>query len=330
MTASFDDARRRAPRQPAAPHPPTAADTGADAASAPETQHEPADPGLFGPDSVTWRVIADPVFALGGLRALFLQALHPRAMAGLAQNADLSAAPWTRLLRTARYVHTITFGTTAQAHRAAAQVRAVHEALWAREPGTAHPFRLDDPESLLWVHVALAESFLTTARQAGMRLSGQDTDRFYREQLRAAHLVGLDPGDVPASAQQVERYFTRIRPALRLTPEASRAARLLLWPPMSARARLYGARAGWLAVSSTAFGLLPGWARRLYRLPVLPGDGLAPAFTARALRTAAATMPTPLRQGSPMMQQANARIAAATATAATGLPHAPTAQTRAV
>ncbi len=31
-----------------------------------------ADPGLFGPDSVTWTIHADPSMALGGLRALIL------------------------------------------------------------------------------------------------------------------------------------------------------------------------------------------------------------------------------------------------------------------
>ena len=38
--------------------------------------------GLFGPDSVSWRVQADPAAGVGGLSALFLQALHPLAMAG--------------------------------------------------------------------------------------------------------------------------------------------------------------------------------------------------------------------------------------------------------
>ena len=40
------------------------------------------DLGYFGPDSVTWRVHAEPVTMIGGgLRALLLQALHPEAMA---------------------------------------------------------------------------------------------------------------------------------------------------------------------------------------------------------------------------------------------------------
>lgn len=269
------------------------------------------DLGLFGPGSVSWRVMADPAFAIGGLRALFLQALYPRAMAGVAQNSDLSAPPWSRLLRTARYVHTVTFGTSEQARRAGARVRAIHRALWAEDPDSGQRFRLDDAQALLWVHVVEAESFLSTARRAGLRLTAAEVDRYYGEQVQAAQLVDIDPDVVPATAAQVAEYYARMRPRLRLSDQAAHAARFLLWPPMSAKVQLFGARAGWLAVTGTAFGLLPGWARRLYRLPGLPGADVPPAVTSRLLRTAAMTLPTPLRRGSPILQEARARVASA-------------------
>ncbi|MGF2507793.1 oxygenase MpaB family protein, partial [Ralstonia pseudosolanacearum] len=44
----------------------------------------PGDPGLFGPDAVCWQVHADfPSMMAGGVSALLLQALHPRALAGI-------------------------------------------------------------------------------------------------------------------------------------------------------------------------------------------------------------------------------------------------------
>jgi len=71
----------------------------------------PADPrsGYFGPGSVTWRVMADPAAGVGGLAALFVQALHPRAMAGVDQHSDFHTAFWPRLGRTAEYVMTVTY-----------------------------------------------------------------------------------------------------------------------------------------------------------------------------------------------------------------------------
>jgi hypothetical protein len=44
------------------------------------------DDGLFGPDSVTWRVHLEPVLWVGGFRALLLQSLHPRMIRGTYQN----------------------------------------------------------------------------------------------------------------------------------------------------------------------------------------------------------------------------------------------------
>ena len=72
--------------------------------------------GFFGPDSVTWRVHSDPTFSVGGLRALLLQALHPVAMDGVARfSGGFRDEPWPRLIRTATYVDTLTFGTRTEA-----------------------------------------------------------------------------------------------------------------------------------------------------------------------------------------------------------------------
>ena len=78
------------------------------------------DLGLFGPGSVTWKVHAEPILIVAGLRSLYLQALHPRAMAGVAQNCDYRNDPWGRLVRTATYVATVVYGTTAEAEAAGA------------------------------------------------------------------------------------------------------------------------------------------------------------------------------------------------------------------
>ena len=87
------------------------------------------DPGLYGPDSVTWRVHADPAMALAGLRALLLQAVHPVAMHGVFTNSDFRADPWGRLFRTAEYVAVTAYGTTREAERAEARARDARQQL---------------------------------------------------------------------------------------------------------------------------------------------------------------------------------------------------------
>ena len=45
------------------------------------------DDGLFGPGSVTWRIMNSRIIWVAALRALYLQALHPRVIRGTLQNA---------------------------------------------------------------------------------------------------------------------------------------------------------------------------------------------------------------------------------------------------
>src|SRR5690349_18078365 len=165
------------------------------------------DVGLFGPDSITWRLHQEPILMLGGLRSLYLQALHPRAVAGVAQNSDYRSDIWGRLVRTSDYVATVIYGSTAEAEDASARLRRLHSRLSGVDPRTGETFRLDDPDLLRWVHVAEVESFLTTALRAGVRLTPAEVDAYYTEQLRSAALVGLDPATVPATAAEVAAYY---------------------------------------------------------------------------------------------------------------------------
>lgn len=275
-----------------------------DTASAP-----PGDPGLFGPDSVTWRVNGDPSMALGGLRALLLQAVHPLAMAGVAQHSGFRDDPWGRLFRTADYVGMATFGGTDEARRAGARVRGLHRRLAGIEPESGTAYRVDDPELLRWVHVSEVESFLSTARRSGLRLSDDEADAYYTEQLAAAELVGLDRREVPATCAQVAEYYQRMHPQLRVTASAREAARFVLFPPMP---RWVGfgtpARPAWAGLATVAFGLLPRWARRLYRLPGLPTTDVAAVVAARGIRLALGVVPETLSEG-PHRKAARRRLA---------------------
>jgi uncharacterized protein (DUF2236 family) len=244
------------------------------------------DMGLFGPDSVSWRVHAEPILWVAGLRALYLQALHPRAVAGVVQNSDYRNDSWGRLMRTAEYVGTVVYGTTEQARRAGARVRGLHARLRAVDPVTGEQFRIDEPELLMWVHVTEVESFVTTARRAGLALTDREVDQYLTEQVRAAELLGLDPHSVPSSAAAVDDYYSLMRPSLALTPPAVEVARFLVAPPMPHGLGWTPVRPAWMGVAAVGFGLLPRWARRLYRMPGLPTTEVAATVAARVGRLA--------------------------------------------
>ncbi|MGH3887235.1 MAG: oxygenase MpaB family protein [Pseudonocardiaceae bacterium] len=263
------------------------------------------DLGYFGPGSVTWRVLADPAAGVGGVRALFLQALHPRAMAGVHEHGGFSNDFWPRLQRTAQYVTTVGFGTRAQADAAATRVRAVHRTVRGVDPVTGGRYAATDPDLLRWVHVTEVSSFLDAVGRGGLPLTGAEADRFLAEQVRAAELVGLE--DVPTNRAALVEYFDQVRPELLASPAARRGALRLAVPPLSLRTELTTpARPLWFTVAGVAFALLPRWARRLYGLPGLRTTDVTATVVLRGLRTAAMGVPERWRHG-PIVQQALAR-----------------------
>ena len=270
--------------------------------------------GFFGPDSVSWRIHADPSFSVGGLRALLLQALHPVAMDGVARfSGGFREDPWSRLIRTATYVDTLTFGTRTEAVRAVARVRGMHGGLGATEETTGRTYRVDDPDLLLWVHCCEVDSLLTVARRAGVPLRHGDADRYVAEQRTAAELIGIPAADVPSSVAQLDAYFDALRPSLAVTPAAREAFRLIVLPPMPTWVRyLTPAQPAWGGLATLSVALLPQWARRMYSLP---GFGLTDAAATAALKGLRQTMLRLPQRGrrSPIVWGGIERVAAAPA-----------------
>ncbi|MET8748893.1 oxygenase MpaB family protein [Streptomyces sp. NPDC059104] len=222
-----------------------------------------ADPGLYGPGSVTWQCHGDPVMWIAGVRALYLQALHPRAVRGVMANSSFHRDAWGRLLRTADFVGTITYGTTGSAERAGARVRALHARLSATDPDTGERFRVDDPELLLWVHCAQIDSFLHVLLRSGVPLTPDQADRYVDENRVNARLVGLDPADVPADTAALAAYFQEVRPRLAAGADARAVDDFLRAPPVHPLL-VPGRNLLWRPLAGTAYGTLPDWAHRLY------------------------------------------------------------------
>jgi len=244
------------------------------------------DDGLFGPGSVTWWLMDSRIMWVAAVRALVLQALHPRVIRGTLQNATAITEPveaWARLRRTRKFIETCTFGTLTEAERAAGRVRRIHESLTATDPdGT--PYRVDEPELLLWVHCGEVASIADVATRCGMAVCAADLDAFVDEQRRRAGLIGLDPGAAPASMAELDAYYEQIRPGLYACDEAKDALRLLARPPVPD-----GNRALKVAMppfNALAFATLPGWARRMYGRSGGPLTDMAATAGLRAARLA--------------------------------------------
>ncbi|MET9955833.1 oxygenase MpaB family protein [Streptomyces sp. NPDC006339] len=228
------------------------------------------DPGLFGPGSVTWQLHGDPVMWIGGVRALYLQALHPVAVRGVMINSDFRRDAWGRLMRTAAFVGALSYDTSEAAEAAGARVRRIHRLLG-----------VDDPHLLRWVHCAAIDSYLHVLRRSGIPLTDAQADRYVDEQRVSARLVGLDPDEVPGSTTALARYFEDIRPELAGGQDARTVDAFLRRPPVPPVLRP-AREVIWRRVAALAYDTLPPYAHALYGRPAPPPETVTHRLTATA------------------------------------------------
>ena len=227
----------------------------------------PKDGGLFGPGSVVWRVHRDRSFPLAAIRSLMVQALHPLAMAGVAQHSNWQHDPFGRLAATAGYVLTVTYGDTAAAESAAARVRAVHAHVRGTDEVTGLAYRAEDPELLLWVHAGMVDSIVHVVQRYGRSLDAADADRYVAEMVRFAEIIGVPASRIPASVDALRQYLESVE-LRQATPAALEAIGMVLDPPgLDADTREL-----WHDLGRVAVGTLPTWARSMYGFEETPPE----------------------------------------------------------
>ena len=187
------------------------------------------DPGLFGPESVTWPVIGDAAAFVGGIRALIVQAAHAEVVAGVSDHSRYRVDPLGRLSRTSAYVTATAYGAMPEVEDAVDIVRTMHR----RVKGVSHrgrPYSADDPEKAAWVHNALTDSFLVAYQVFGpRRLSAAEADQFVAEQTAVGALLGSDPmpETAPALAGWLEHH-----PDVMPSPGMEETIEFLRSPPL--------------------------------------------------------------------------------------------------
>jgi uncharacterized protein (DUF2236 family) len=229
----------------------------------------PADGGLFGPRSIVWRVHRDRSFPLAGIRSLMVQALHPLAMAGVAQHSTWQQDPFGRIAATSGYILTVTYGDTAAAHRAASFVRGIHGHVNGTDSVTGLAYRAADPSLLLWIHAAMVDSIVNIVQRYGRGLDAANADRYVAEMVRFAELVGVPADTVPANVAALKEYIESVD-LLQATPAARDSIALVLDPPWLEDET----RELWRDLGQMAIGTLPGWARSMYGFDEPPPESM--------------------------------------------------------
>jgi uncharacterized protein (DUF2236 family) len=259
------------------------------------------DPGLFGPGSVTWRVIREPLLVVCGARALLLQAAHPLIAEGVIEHSSYRSDPWGRLLRTLEWVALCSFGTTEEARASCRQVNQGHaqvQGRLARDHATAeHPpgreYTARDRELLRWVHACFVDTMLVAHDAMIGSLDDGERDRLVREWNAVAALMGVPATDRFQSRAEVAEFVATEVASGRVTPGAGsrEVAATVLAPPLPG---LVAHPATRLFALGT-IGLLPAETRAAYGFGWSPAHDVAHRTLCAGLRRLHPGLPRELR-----------------------------------
>lgn len=213
---------------------------------------------LFSADSMSWRVMKNPVaLVVGGVAAVILELAEPRVRTGVWEHTSFRRDPVTRMRRTG-YAAWVTVYAPAEAARSMIEgvVRA-HGRVEGHTPaGVA--YRANDEELLNWVHATANFGFYEAYSRFVRPLAPGELDRVYSEGGNAAALYGVR--QPPRSAAEMEELLQAMAPKLERSDiifeflDIVRAAPLL---PVRRLQRLF---------VRGAVEITPAWARELLGL----------------------------------------------------------------
>jgi uncharacterized protein (DUF2236 family) len=215
---------------------------------------EPAgDPGLFGPDSVTWKVHAHLVSMLvGGLSSLLIQAMHPGALAGVWDHSSFRSDLRARLGRTAYFIAATTYGGKEMAQSAIDLVNRIHVKVTGIRPD-GQPYDARDPHLLRWVHLGETLSFLKAYCVFGdSALPTFLQNQYIWEMQRIGHALGAT--ELPSTVAQAEQMLLSYRNELVVDDRVREVIHLIENFPARKRDQLFVK-----LIVRAAFDLLPDW-----------------------------------------------------------------------
>ena len=259
--------------------------------------------GLFGPESVSWRIDREMVVLAGGSCALLMQAAHPVVAAGVAEHSTYATDPFGRLLRTMLTSYEVVFGTRSQADAALRRVNAIHAAVRGRMPGTDQAYAAMDPEALLWVHATLVDTALRVYSRFVAPLSPADEQGYYVECGRVAEVLGVRPIDLPPTIGDLRTWMSEMIESgrVRVTPAARDIARTVLYPSR------FPPRLAWDAAHLVSLSGLPPTLRRQYGIGWSARRERGVEWLARAARLVVPRLPAALRHA-PQARAADRRV----------------------
>lgn len=171
------------------------------------------DRGLFGPESIAWKVHADFIsMMIGGISSLILQALHPQALAGVWDHSSFREDLKGRLGRTAFFIAATTYGSTEMANQIIEKVNQIHTQVTGFDE-FGKPYSATDPHLLAWVHLTETRSFMSSYEDYRKeKINAQGQDQYFLEMSSLGKRMGARdlPITYAATNEAIKGYIPEL------------------------------------------------------------------------------------------------------------------------
>ncbi|CAM3743166.1 oxygenase MpaB family protein [Polynucleobacter arcticus] len=220
------------------------------------------DRGFFGPESIAWKVHADFVsMMIGGISSLVLQALHPKALAGVWDHSTFREDLKGRLGRTAFFIAATTYGSNEMANNAIHRVNQIHQKVTGFDEFN-QPYRADDPNLLAWVHLTETFSFMSSYESyRSESLHAQQKNQYFAEMKMLGERLGAI--DLPNTYDGTQLAIQHYRDQLHYGERAKSIIGLLDSFPSNLISRPFVKM-----ITGAGFLNLPNWVYPIIHRPV--------------------------------------------------------------
>jgi len=256
--------------------------------------------GLFGPESMHWRIYRMPLLAIGGFRALLLQVAHPAVADGVHQFSDFKNDYIGRAERTFSSMIKIYFGDRNTAIKSAMKLHKMHGMIRGNISLVKNGENIDskycasDPDLLLWILATMIDTTIVIYEKIIASLTATEKNNYYQECRQTAMLMGIPEDMWPPDLDAFYHYYNAMLDGniLRVDSKAIELSKAIFNVPLISS---YLAR-------SFAAGFLSQRFQSAYKLSFSKQDEIRISWLLRLIRGVFFMIPKPLRYAPPYYQ----------------------------